>query len=77
MSVRRDTAPIWSLIVSALLLGVKPTRLAVLGLITSFSGVSIIAYADVTSPMLGLNLKGDLEALLAAVVEATLVMGET
>jgi len=65
-----NTSPIWSLIVSALLLDVKPTRLAVSGLFTSFLGVSIIAYADATSPVFSLNLKGDLEALLAAVIEA-------
>ena len=65
-----NTTPIWSLLVSVLILGVKPTRLAVLGLIISFLGVSIIAYADVTSPAFIFNLKGDFEALLAAVVEA-------
>jgi drug/metabolite transporter (DMT)-like permease len=52
------------------MLGVKPARLAVLGLIVSFLGVSIIAYADAASPAFSFNLKGDLEALLAAVVEA-------
>lgn len=65
-----NTAPIWSLIVSVLLLGMKPTTLAVLGLIISFSGVTIIALADAASPAFSLNLKGDLEALFAAVVEA-------
>ncbi len=65
-----NTTPIWSLLVSVLILGVKPTRLAVLGLIFSFLGVAIIACADVASPTFGLNLKGDLEALFAAVVEA-------
>jgi drug/metabolite transporter (DMT)-like permease len=64
-----NTSPIWSLLVSVLLLGVRPTRLAVLGLAISFLGVSIIAYADATSPLFRLNLQGDLEALLAAVVE--------
>ncbi len=65
-----NTTPIWSLLVSVLILGVKPARLAVLGLIVSFLGVTIIAYADVASPTFSLNLKGDLEALLAAVAEA-------
>ncbi len=64
-----NTSPIWSLLVSILFLGIKPTRLAVLGLVISFLGVSIIAYADATSPYFHLNLQGDLEALLAAVVE--------
>ena len=65
-----NTTPIWSLLISVLILGVKPTRLAVLGLIVSFLGVTTIAYADVTSPTFRLNLRGDLEALFAAVVEA-------
>ena len=65
-----NTTPIWSLLVSVLILGVKPARLAVLGLIVSLLGVTIIAYADVASPTFSLNLKGDLEALLAAVAEA-------
>ena len=65
-----NTTPIWSLLVSVLILGVKPARLAVLGLIVSLLGVTIIAYADVASPTFSLNLKGDLEALFAAVAEA-------
>lgn len=65
-----NTTPIWSLMISVLILGVKPTRLAVLGLIVSVLGVSIIAYADAASPTFSLNLKGDLEALLAALAEA-------
>ncbi len=65
-----NTTPIWSLLVSVLILGIKPTRLAVSGLIVSFLGVAIIAYADVASPTFSLNLKGDLEALFAAVAEA-------
>ena len=65
-----NTTPVWSLLVSVLILGVKPARLTVLGLIGSFLGVAIIVCAGVDSPTFGLNLKGDLEALLAAVVEA-------
>lgn len=65
-----NTTPIWSLMISVLILGVKPTRLAVVGLIVSVLGVSIIACADTASPTFSLNLKGDLEALLAALVEA-------
>ncbi len=65
-----NTTPIWSLLVSVLILGIKPTRLAAVGLIVSFLGVAIIAYADVASPTFSLNLKGDLEALFAAVAEA-------
>ena len=65
-----NTTPIWSLLISVLILGVKPSRLAVLGLIVSFLGVTIIACSDIASPIFSLNLKGDLEALFAAVAEA-------
>jgi drug/metabolite transporter (DMT)-like permease len=64
-----NTTPVWSLLISVFVLGSKPTRLGVLGLLVSLAGVTIIAYADVTSPTLGLNLKGDLEALFAAIAE--------
>jgi drug/metabolite transporter (DMT)-like permease len=65
-----NTTPIWAMILSVLISGVSPTRRAVLGIIISFLGLSVIAYADASSPTFNLNLKGDLEALLAAVVEA-------
>lgn len=65
-----NTTPIWSLLVSVLILGAKPTRFAVLGIIFSFLGVAIIALADVGSATFGLNLKGDLKALFAAGIEA-------
>ncbi len=65
-----NTTPIWALILSTLISGVKPTRRAILGIVISFLGLSVIAYAETSSPTFGLNLKGDLEALLAAVVEA-------
>lgn len=65
-----NTTPIWSLIVSVLIFRVKPARFAVLGLIISFLGVSVIAFAEAASPGFSFNLKGDFEALLAAVAEA-------
>ncbi len=65
-----NTTPIWSLLISVLIFKMKPTRLAVLGLFVTFLGVTTIAYADVASPTFGFKLKGDLEALFAAVVEA-------
>jgi len=65
-----NTTPIFSMFVSSFLFNVKPSRLAVLGLTVSFVGVCIIAYADAYPFGLSLNLKGDLEAVLAAVVEA-------
>ena len=65
-----NTTPIWSLLISVLIPGEKPSRLAFLGLIVSFLGVAIIACSDIASLIFGLNLKGDLEAVFAAVAEA-------
>jgi len=65
-----NTTPIWSVFVSSLVFKLKPSRLVVLGILTSFLGVSIIAYGDASSKVWTINLKGDLEAILAAVVEA-------
>jgi len=65
-----NTTPIFSMFVSSFLFGVKPSRLAILGLSVSFVGVCIIAYADAYPLGGSLNLKGDLEAVLAAFVEA-------
>jgi len=67
-----NTTPIWSMFVSSLVFKLKPSRLAVLGILTSFLGVGLIAYGDFTrqTETLQSSLKGDLEAILAAVVEA-------
>jgi drug/metabolite transporter (DMT)-like permease len=69
-----NTAPIFSMFVSAFLFNIKPSRLAVLGLTVSFVGICIIAFADTFAKAqpfgFSLHLKGDLEAILAAVVEA-------
>jgi drug/metabolite transporter (DMT)-like permease len=65
-----NTTPIFSVFVSTFLFNVKPSRLAVVGLTISFVGVCVIAYADAYPFSFSLNLKGDLEAILAAVVEA-------
>lgn len=68
-----NTAPIFSMIISSFLFKLKPSHVALLGLCISFLGICVIAYAtpsagDVThfSP----TLKGNLEAVLAAVVES-------
>ena len=65
-----NTTPIWSLLVSVLILGVRPTRLAVSGVLVSFLGIAIIAYAEVASPTFSVGLMGNLMAVCAAVVEA-------
>jgi drug/metabolite transporter (DMT)-like permease len=70
-----STAPIFSMFVSSLVFKVKPSRLALVGLTVSFIGVCFIAYGDATAArMVGRGvsptLRGDLEAVVAAAVEA-------
>jgi drug/metabolite transporter (DMT)-like permease len=72
-----NTTPIFSMFVSSIIFKVKPSRFAVVGLTISFLGVCIISYAETTIAGQGStgvgyfpSLKGDLEAVLAAIVEA-------
>lgn len=72
-----NTSPIFSMLVSSFLFKLKPSRLALAGLTVSFIGVCIIAYAEIITGSTGVQSKafsssliGDLEAVLAAVVEA-------
>jgi len=65
-----NTTPIWSMFVSSLIFKLKPSRLAVFGIALSFLGVFVITYGHATSMIWTVQLKGDLEAVLAAVVEA-------
>jgi drug/metabolite transporter (DMT)-like permease len=71
-----NTTPIFSMFVSSFIFKLKPSRLAILGLAISFIGISIIAYAETTMPSASAirqaspNIKGDLEAVLAALVES-------
>ena len=54
--------------ISSFLFNVKPSKLAAVGLITSFLGICLIAYGDAFYS-LTLSLIGDLEAVLASLVE--------
>jgi len=72
-----NTTPIFSMFVSTFLFNIKPSRLASVGLTISFVGVLVIAYAETTitnanaySEGIFPSLKGDLEAVLAALAEA-------
>ncbi|MDH5391258.1 MAG: DMT family transporter [Candidatus Bathyarchaeota archaeon] len=65
-----NTAPVFSMLLSTFHFNIKPSRLAVIGLATSFLGAGLIAYADAFPSPLKIHLIGDLEALLAAVAEA-------
>ena len=72
-----NTSPIFSMLVSSFLFKLKPSRLALAGLTVSFIGVCVIAYAETITGSTGVQSKafsssliGDLEAVLAAVVEA-------
>lgn len=72
-----NTTPIFSMFVSTFLFHLKPSRLAILGLTVSFIGLCVIAYAE--GVISGTNPsregffpspKGDIEAVLAALVES-------
>jgi len=68
-----NTTPIFSMFVSSFLFKLKPSRFAIVGLTISFMGVCVIAYAETitaNTEAFSLSLKGDLEAVLAALVEA-------
>jgi drug/metabolite transporter (DMT)-like permease len=72
-----NTTPIFSMFVSSFIFKLKPSRLAILGLTISFIGVCAIAYGEtITANVNGAprifssSLKGDLEAVLAALVES-------
>ncbi len=65
-----NTTPIWSMFVSSLIFKLRPSRLAVFGIALSFLGVFIITYGHAASLTWTVQLKGDLEAILAAVVES-------
>ena len=70
-----NTTPIFSMFVSSFLFKLKPSRLAILGLTISFLGVCVIAYTETITAnahpgVFSGNLKGDLEAVLAALVES-------
>ena len=70
-----NTTPIFSVFISAFLFTLKPSRLAVMGLTLSFVGMCVIGYAEtITSSNhfggVSPSLKGDLEAVLAALLIA-------
>jgi len=72
-----NTSPIFSMLVSSFVFKLKPSRIALMGLMISFVGACIIAFAETGNLAVGLNLsahvssmKGDLEAVFAALVEA-------
>jgi drug/metabolite transporter (DMT)-like permease len=64
-----NTTPIFSMLISSFLFKVKSSYAAIIGILVSFLGVGIIAYTDSSPSALSIHLKGDLEAVLAAVVE--------
>jgi drug/metabolite transporter (DMT)-like permease len=70
-----NTSPIFSMLVSSFVYKLKPSRIALLGLLVSFVGMLVIGFAEATSTKSAVggftpSLKGDLEAVFAAVVEA-------
>ncbi len=65
-----NTTAIWSMFVSTIVFKLKPSRTVLLGILMSFFGVAIITYGDASSGTWTIQLRGDLEATLAAVVES-------
>jgi drug/metabolite transporter (DMT)-like permease len=65
-----NTTAIWSMFVSTIVFKLKPSRIVLLGILVSFLGVAIITYGDASSGTWTIQLRGDLEATLAAVVES-------
>lgn len=63
-----NTTPIFSMIISTFLYRIKPSKLALAGVIFSFIGAGFIAYGDAMAGDTA-SLIGDLEATLAAVAE--------
>ncbi|MEM2738524.1 MAG: DMT family transporter [Candidatus Bathyarchaeia archaeon] len=71
-----NTAPIFSVFISSFLFNLKPSRLVAVGIAVSVVGAFIIAYAEYATSLdetlvgFSSTAKGDLEAVLAAFVEA-------
>jgi len=67
-----NSTPIFSMLVSSLVFKLKPSRFAVGGVAVSFIGIIVIALAEINlaSKVSSPSLKGDLEAMAAAFVEA-------
>jgi drug/metabolite transporter (DMT)-like permease len=65
-----NTTAIWSMFVSSFIFKLKPSRLAIAGILTSFLGVCIITLSDASSQGISPNLIGDLEAVIAAIIES-------
>lgn len=70
-----NTVPFFSMLISSFVFKLKPSRFALAGLAISFVGVCLIAFGEATaartvSQGASSTLKGDLEAVLAALVLA-------
>ena len=70
-----NTVPFFSMLISSFVFKLKPSRFALAGLAISFVGVCLIAFGETTaartvSQGASSTLKGDLEAVLAALVLA-------
>jgi drug/metabolite transporter (DMT)-like permease len=70
-----STAPFFSMLISTFVFNLRPSRFALVGLAISFIGVCLIALGEATNAGMfaegaSSTLKGDLEAVLAALVES-------
>lgn len=72
-----NTTPIFSTLISKVFFKLKPSRLTIVGIVISFIGICVVGYTEsvMVNQNLSLvsfssNLRGDIEAILAALVEA-------
>ena len=70
-----NVAPVFSTVISSFMFKVKPSRFAVGGLVISFGGICVMAYAEAAMPIIhgagfSPSVKGDLEAIVSALLIA-------
>jgi drug/metabolite transporter (DMT)-like permease len=67
-----NTTPIFSMLISSFIFKLKPSKLSFAGLLISFAGASVIALAEAGNVKQNATptIRGDMEAVLAALVES-------
>jgi drug/metabolite transporter (DMT)-like permease len=70
-----NVAPVFSALISSFMFKVKPSRFAMVGLVVSFVGICVMAYAEAVTPVvqgagISPSAKGDLEAVVSALLIA-------
>ena len=70
-----NVAPVFSTLISSFMFKIRPSRFAVTGLVVSFGGICVMAYAEAVTPIahgggFSPSVKGDLEAVASALLIA-------